>query len=238
MEKIKMWDTKVIMLAVGLVGGAGANAAIVVPGTSDMWLAGMPDGSTSSAGDSAPLHSPVLASTIDLTQGTVLFTSVTGKVSYGGGCPSSSACSAADGYDGNWWSHTPGALNGISNINAPINSLLGVFLSDEAPDASAAPSALNFFESGLNFTSLAPELKQVFFIGDGRTDSGELQTFYVPDGATRLYLGTMDGYGWYNNTGEFNVEVAPEVPLPPTALLFLSGMASLFGINRSKAKKA
>jgi hypothetical protein len=37
----------------------------------------------------------------------------------------------------------------------------------------------------------------------------------VPTGATSLYLGTVDGFGWYNNIGAFDVtlqNVTPSVP--------------------------
>jgi hypothetical protein len=53
-----------------------------------------------------------------------------------------------------------------------------------------------------NFTQLSPKLKQVFFIGDGVNDNGQLQDFVVPAGATRFYLGIMDEKGWWwDNTG-------------------------------------
>src|ERR1700720_24062 len=39
------------------------------------------------------------------------------------------------------------------------------------------------------------------------TGSGSIQNFIIPTGATRLFLGTMDGYGWYNNIGSFGVTV-------------------------------
>jgi len=235
MSAAKIQYVKMTLVAASLFSSISAGAAVVVPGTSDMWLAGMPDGAASS-GDIAPTHSPVLVSGINLNDDAVFFTSVTGKVSNSSGCPNSGTCVTADGSPNNWWQHSPGAVNGISNINAPINSLLGVFLTDSAPNTSNAPVALDFQQSGLDFTYLAPELQQVFFIGDGKTSLGDLQTFYVPDGATRLYLGTMDGYGWYDNSGQFSVEAASEVPLPPAALLLLSGMASLIGVGRRKAK--
>jgi hypothetical protein len=50
-------------------------------------------------------------------------------------------------------------------------------------------------------------LKQVFFIGDGLAGDLGGQLVIAPPGATRLYLGTMDGGGWFNNTGEFSVSV-------------------------------
>ena len=74
------------------------------------------------------------------------------------------------------------------------------------------PAGLDFSSTGnvpggVNYTSLAPELQQVFFIGDGLTSGGVSQTITVPAGATRLFLATMDGFGWYNNTGSFQVQV-------------------------------
>ncbi|MEJ7677498.1 MAG: hypothetical protein WKG06_06425 [Segetibacter sp.] len=50
-------------------------------------------------------------------------------------------------------------------------------------------------------------MKQVFFIGDGQTSGGVQQRIVIPKGATRLFLGTLDGYGWYNNGGAFNLTV-------------------------------
>lgn len=44
-------------------------------------------------------------------------------------------------------------------------------------------------------------------MGDGTTSAAALQMIVAPAGATRLYLGTMDGYEWINNTGEFTVDI-------------------------------
>jgi hypothetical protein len=73
-------------------------------------------------------------------------------------------------------------------------------------------------------------------IGDGRTPSGELQTFIVPDDATRLYLGFADGFrfGGFPSTygddhGALSVTAAIEttaVPLPAANWLLLSGLAA------------
>jgi hypothetical protein len=35
-----------------------------------------------------------------------------------------------------------------------------------------------------------------------------VQTFKVPAGATRLFLGPMDGYQWSNNAGSFTAAVS------------------------------
>jgi hypothetical protein len=41
----------------------------------------------------------------------------------------------------------------------------------------------------------------VFFIGDGKTSTGEHHRVMVPEGAARLYFAVMDIYQWNNNSG-------------------------------------
>jgi hypothetical protein len=99
-----------------------------------------------------------------------------------------------------------GAENGIANVHAPNNSVIGIFLNDNRPSRTGAPEALDFSTAASrDFTSISPKLKQPFFIGDGRTSSGEVQQFVPPAGATRLFIGTMDEYEWSNNRGGFYV---------------------------------
>lgn len=197
------------------------SSAISVPGTSDPWLAGMPDGSTASSGDVAPDQSPVLATGIDLGLGGYLNFSASGTVSEG-------PCCAYVGPDGGpIIAHYDGAQNGISDLSAPQNALLGVFLDDNQPDLSAAPTGLDF-TGGIDFSTLSPLLKQVFFIGDGLTGtgSGSVQNFVIPTGATRLFLGTMDGVQWSNNSGGFDVTI-DQVPEPSSLLLVFAGFMAV-----------
>jgi uncharacterized protein (TIGR03382 family) len=81
---------------------------------------------------------------------------------------------------------------------------------------------------------LAPLLHQTFFIGDGLTGtgSGSPQTFLVPDAATHLYLGIVDGSyfvggpNYYdNNRGDFSVQggVVPEPSVLGVAAIALAG---------------
>jgi hypothetical protein len=103
-------------------------------------------------------------------------------------------------------SHLTGAENGLSDITAPVNSLVGVFLGPDQPDLTPAPDALDFSsDASRDYAVLAPALQQVFFIGDGLTSTGAPHQVIVPDGATRLFLGTMDGFEWRNDSGAFSV---------------------------------
>ena len=178
----------------------------------------MPNGSTASSGDIAPSQSPVLFTDFDLTAGDWLMFNVVGQVGNCSGCESPTP----DGSSGMSGIYGHSNENGIAAVTAPLNALMGVFLDDTQPDQSAAPAGLDFSVIGLDFDTLAPQLKQVFFIGDGVGSNG-IQHFLVPVGATRLFLGTMDGYGWYNNVGEFSANVSA-VPEPESYAMFLVGL--------------
>ena len=185
------------------------SATLVVSGQSNPWLATQPSGTVTSDGqDSAPAQSPALvplsvaggvqfsfSGVNDPTQGSV------------GNCP---GCQSGSPNGGGFTTHSAGAQNGISDVNAPLNSLLGVFVSSSL--SPTAPAPLDF-STIVGFTSLSPLLQQVFFIGTG---AGE--TFYAPTGATQLYLGTMDGYQWSNNVGAYDVTVT-STPSPPHCFL-------------------
>ena len=115
-----------------------------------------------------------------------------------------------DGSDGTFgpdgdtsWIVQQAAANGINTTKAPIGSLVGIFLDARTPSSYSQATAGDFSTTASrDFSSLAPPLKQVFFIGDGLNSSGQLQDFVVPSGATRLYLGIMDEKGWWwDNTG-------------------------------------
>ena len=180
---------------------------VTVPGSSNPWLAGAAAGVTASGGDVAPTQSPVL---VEVNEGDELQFYVTGWAGYAPGAESSS-----EGVGVGFAEMSKGAENGIAGIDGvPANALIGVFLSDETPVAGGEPAAEDFsVASGRrNSTFRVPTLNVPFFIGNGVTASGERQTVAVPVGATRLFLGTVDGSGWFNNPGSFTVNVREVTP--------------------------
>ena len=212
---------------------AHAESVVVgVPATANPYLAGMPSGSTCCAGDAAPAQSPVQVTGLTLTPGSTITFSATGGVNFQPGPITS-------GPDGGSFFSTASS-NGISGATWPENTLVGVFLDASQPDSTSAPASLDFSTGGgTTFATLSPALKQVFFIGDGRTGTGTgaTQAFVVPAGATRLFLGVSDGVGWFNNVGSFSATVsagaapvaASTEPIPTLSLPMLIAVALALG---------
>ena len=93
-------------------------------------------------------------------------------------------------------------IGGIIHLNTNM-FLVGVFLDNTEP-TDPAPGSL-FFSSPENFTTLAVQLRQTFFIGDGRTTTGGVtQQFFVPAGATRLFLGFADSDRFQGSPSYYN----------------------------------
>ena len=236
-----MKKSLIVLLPLLAVSSAlGATYKYTVAGTSDLWLSGAAVGTLASTNDYLSNAAPFLAPTQIVGGATYTF-SVTGSVSN----TNSGTRYAPDGNSKNFISHDAHAQNGISDITAPMSSLIGVFLNGDVPLSGGKVTALNFNTIGLNFATLSPELNQVFFIGDGlastksdKNTSTLIQTFVAPTGATRLFLGTMDGYEWNNNSGSFSVEMTV-VPEPATyAALFGIGTLGFVAIRRYLGRKA
>ena len=130
------------------------------------------------------------------------------------------------------------ALGGISGYKGPQGPLTGVFLDNTVPSAGPAPVALDFTPGGIgtDFLTLSPVLNQIFYIGDGVTGA-IFQEFIAPAGATRLFLGIPDGFGFHghpgaydDNDGAYRVRVGinetPSVPLPSTLFLLMTGFVA------------
>lgn len=216
-----------------LIGGASAASAdttiVSVNGNNNPFLAGQADGVACCSGDSAPVQSPTLALT-GFAPGTVLSFSAVGGFSNTGGAPGASP-------DGDSALNMTLAQLGISGAQGiQINALVGVFLPDVV-NAGAAPAARS---DGMSFAGIAPDLYQIFFIGDGLTGTGtgSIQQFTTPAGATRLFLGASDGFGWFNNSGTVRVTIAfegaPAVPEPSSWALLAGGFALAGGAMRSR----
>lgn len=87
------------------------------------------------------------------------------------------------------------ASNGYSAVRSSNRSmfLAGVF--PAVPDAGTEVEAGVAPESDTS-ERIAPKPNQVFLIGDGKTADGQAQTFVKPDGATTLFVGFADAYGF------------------------------------------
>ncbi len=141
-------------------------------------------------------------------------------------------------------------FGGISGYKGPQGALVGVFLDDSIP-VSGSPATLNFTPAGLgtNFDSLEPELAQIFYIGDGIKTDGSFQTFIAPTGATRLFLGIADGFGfgglpgaYDDNDGSYRVVLGineiPSQPVPePSSSLSLLVAGAIIGVGTALKKK-
>jgi|GEM_PF-5303519 len=177
------------------------SADATVPGRSNPFLSGHPDGTTAKA-DIAPTQSPVLATAV--TSGDILSFSAAGSVSFGG---AGNPTTPPDGSSAGASASEVGIAGYTGAGSLPVDALVGVFLTDAIP-ANPAPPVMEY-PDGLDFEILAPGNNQIFYIGDGLTGNGTgtRQQFVVPSGATRLFLGTTDGFGWYNNSGAFEVSI-------------------------------
>jgi Flp pilus assembly protein TadG len=218
---------KAMIHATSIVMMNGRAASGNVTGKGNPWLAGMPDGTVSDNWQSIPGKNDVAGGgpgqnsspgMIDLAANnlaggaTLMFDSITGTSGNGSG---NVQVSTADGNanqivslgtNGTSTMYTSRPMNGMSNVRAPINSMIAVFLNDNVPTSGSAPAALDFMTTAQrDYQSIAPQLKQTFFIGDGRRDNGEVQQIIVPAGATRLFIGNMDAWQWNDNTGGYTV---------------------------------
>jgi len=190
------------------VSACSTNYQIVA--TANPFLAGAPAATEIDYGrspkDVAPLNAPVSVQADDkkcFDAGRQLYFQVSGTIAHDN---QPDIFTDADGQPDQVTSHAIDSIHGISDISAPINSLVGVFLDDTAfASRPAAPEVLDFsLAEARNFRTLAPKIGQIFFIGDGKNDGGLLQGFVVPTGTTRLYLAIMDQYEWSNNQGQLS----------------------------------
>ncbi len=192
-----------------------ADAQTSVPATANIYGAGhtVAPGPGGNGGGVLPVEVALPAGT-----GRWIQFSASGTIDYGACCPSN----GPEGISVTGAVAAPlyGGLAGC-DFSTRGRYLAGVFLDDTEP-MDPAPSALVFTDG--SFTDLSPDLRQIFFIGDGLTGTGtgDPQTFHIPDDATRLFLGFQDRCstspnvpGWYgDNSGSASVTMT----LHPTAV--------------------
>ncbi len=198
----------------------GNSAKVLVDGKSNPYAAGLPNntwisdpwGGESTGGGTVWTPSGPMTytgtgatdSTLAVNDGDKLQLDVAGTSSWQWWVNNS--YTGADG-DTNWnqGATVPGNYPSVSNTNAPGMAMLAVFVPADQPSGTPPP-ALDFSNSSSReFTAIAPKLNQVFFIGDGRTSSGQKQTIVAPPGAKRIYFGTNDALAWRDNGGNFSV---------------------------------
>lgn len=189
----------------------------------------------------------VLPVAINVGPGTLSFqfTSVTAGSPVDGSPTGGATCQyggLASSGDGNICVNTRtdvSAANGFSSFvfEGKTMVLVGSFVGAVKGET---PAGLSYTEAQANdFISLAPALQQVFFIGDGRSSDGGLQTFIVPTGATTLYLGFADAFGFVgapgyysDNYGSIVASYTAAVPEPTTWGLMAAGVGLLAAARR------
>ena len=210
-----------------------ANAAdvvpVTVPATANIYGSGhtvAPAPGGSGAG--------VLPTEVTLPPGVgriVTFTSVSGNIDFGPCC----ASNAPDGVTG-LGTGPSNSWDGIGGMTIARGRFLGAVFLDASEPSDPPPAPLSIPDIG--FTSLAPGLRQTFFVGDGLSGdgTGDVQIFQVPDTATRLFLGVHDAGppdtslpGWYgDNSGSVsgNIEISRAFPLPALGAFGLLALAA------------
>ncbi len=176
----------VVQLAgrVSVPGGATVESSelLVVDGRANIFGAG--HGAPPAPGGGGGGVLPVDAG-IDLSGAeSVSVSDAAGVTTAYGGCGGPPAPPDGIVYQGSDIAST-GGISGI--IDDHQQMLLGVFLGADEP-ADPAPGRLNL-TGRHDDVSFAPQIGQVFFIGDGVTAGGVAQRFVVPGGATRVFVG-------------------------------------------------
>ena len=194
----------------------GVADAIAVPSTSNIFGAGHSEPQAPAGGGSG-----TMPPSVDLRAGTqvVTFPHVSGCVT-----PISHTMpngigpadyNGAAGDNGEYGGTDIESVRGISGMDFAGTGmfLTGVFVGEDEPNG--APERLGYESVEAVGDRIEPELWQTFYVGDGRLPGSDaLREVVPPAGATRLFLGFVDGAlykgdpGFYgNNAGELQVVV-------------------------------
>jgi hypothetical protein len=220
-----------------------AQTTVSVPATANIYGAGFgsPPGPNGGGGGVLPTLFNVSGGTTTLT-----ITGVSGSVTFDNITPV--APNAADGgtsYSALTQLSSYNSLSGITYTGRTV-FLVGVFLNASAPSGTA-PATLSYNDTSAGGSSFSPVLQQVFFVGDGLDANAAIQTFSVPTGATRFYLGFADSWNgssvtgppgdYSDNGGSLNVTITA-IPEPATGSLLLGfGALGAVWLRRSPLKR-
>jgi hypothetical protein len=227
MTKNKIITICAVSLFFLAASSAMANVTITVSGKDSIYFAGrsspipIPSGRTASDYWGDLTDPDVIPGFVDITGfgGTIVSITATGLWSH---TPFPS--SDADGYGPNNMTNAPYGDFGISLVNAPLDTLVGVFLDDSTPVPGTEPAVLI---AGVHDMT-SPLLQQGFVIGSS------LENITIPTGATRLFLGLHNGYEWTNNSGSMTVTLTP-IPAPGAILLGSIGVGFVGWLRRRRA---
>jgi hypothetical protein len=250
-----------VLSGLGIAGCLPASVLLVVPGTSNIFNAGQ---GTPTGGATLPVELdfvPVAGNVLSFTgPGIASGTAVTEGTTVMNGSAAVSGCASpiclTTQPDGNNLGSQPPATN-ISSTGTTISGiqytgvemfLIGVFLGPSLPVSQVA--SIGDYGTGAVVTptqgSYTPLVGQTFYIGDGMTgnETGAIQQFIVPTGATRLFLGFADAMffngqaAMYNDNGgslNVNLQIVPaaSTPEPGSVAMMALGLAALL-IGRKK----
>lgn len=186
----------VVAALVSLGSSPSASAAptgftVTVPGTANIFGAGMATPPQPGGGGGGTL--PVL---INLPSGTARVHTLAGPIGLIDCCSGIPGAPPTGGTSPSNINPYGGLSGFIDNHSTP---LVGAFLADAAPSGAGPPTI--DWSTQHDALDISPAIAELFYLGDGLTTGGTTQTFHVPDGATRLYLGTADAPGFRGDTG-------------------------------------
>jgi hypothetical protein len=236
-------------LAALLVQAAGAagTSAVTIDAQANIYAAGLANT------DSFPGGGGVLPLAIALSPGDTAFslTNVTAGPAVAGSPTGGATCvfdGPASSGDGNTCVSSVtdiDAANGYASFRLDGRTMPVVGLFVGAAKSSIAPLGQDSSFAAVNAQTIAftPLLQQVFFIGDGLSAGGASQSVLVPAGATMLYLGFADGFGFSGAPGYYGDNfgsvvadlVVVGVPEPSAALLLAAGLG-LLAVRRRRPR--